>query len=65
MEHADTVENGRESDREREQSQPEVRASPKMVEKEAKKTRGISHPEKRLEPQMDTIETISFCFLLG
>ena len=46
MEHADTVENGRKSDREREQGQPEVIASPKKVEKEAKKTRGTSYPKK-------------------
>ena len=37
---------GRDSDRERDQGQPEVRASLEKVEKEVKKTRGISHPEK-------------------
>ena len=40
------VEKGRDSDRERDQGQPEVRASLEKVEKEVKKTRGISHPEK-------------------
>ena len=40
------VEKGRNSDRERGQGQPETRASPEKVEKEVKKTRGISHPEK-------------------
>ena len=40
------VEKGRDSDRERDQGQPESRASPEKVEKEVKKTRGTSHPEK-------------------
>ena len=46
VEHANTIENGRDSDRERDQGQPEARASPEKVEKEVKKTRWISHPEK-------------------
>ena len=40
------VEKGRDSDRERDQGQPKARASPEKVEKEVKKTRGTSHPEK-------------------
>ena len=40
------VEKGRDSDRERDQGQPEARASPEKVEKEVKKTRGTSHSEK-------------------
>ena len=46
IEHAGTVEKGRDSDRERGQGQPGARASPEKVEKEVKKTRGTSHPEK-------------------
>jgi len=45
IEHAGTIEKGRDSDRERGQGQPEARASPKKVEKEVKKRRGISHVE--------------------
>ena len=40
------VEKGRDGDRERDQGQLEARASPKKVEKEAKKTRGASYLEK-------------------
>ena len=40
------VEKGRDSDREKEQGQPEARGSPKKVEKEVKKIRRTSHPEK-------------------
>ena len=40
------IEKCRDSDRERGQGQPEVRASPNKVEKEVKKTKGTSHPEK-------------------
>ena len=46
IEHAGTVERGRDSNRERDQGQPEARASPEKVEKEVKKTREISHSEK-------------------
>ena len=46
IENLGTVEKDRDSDRERGQGQPEARASPKKVEKEVKKTRGISHPKK-------------------
>ena len=46
IEHAGTIEKGRDSDRERGQGQPEARASPKKVEKEVKKTGGTSHSEK-------------------
>ena len=46
IEHACAVEKGRDSDRERGQGQPEARASPEKVEKEVKKTRGTSHPER-------------------
>jgi len=66
IEHAGRIEKGRDSDRERGQGQSEARASPKKVEKEVKKTRGISHKEKfDVEPRMDTIETISFCSMMG
>ena len=40
------VEIGRDSDRERDQGQPEARTSLEKVEKEVKKTRGTSHLEK-------------------
>ena len=46
IEHAGMVEKGRYSDRERGKGQPEARASPIKVEKEVKKTRGTSHPDK-------------------
>ena len=46
IEQAGMVEKGRDSDRERDQGQPEARASPEKVEKEVKKARGKSHPEK-------------------
>jgi len=39
IEHVGTVEKGRDGDRERDQGKLEARASPKKVEKEAKKTR--------------------------
>ena len=37
---------GRDSDRERDQGQPEARASPEKVEKKVKKVRGTSRPKK-------------------
>ena len=40
------VEKGRDKDRERDQGQPKARASLEKVEKEVKKTRGVSHLEK-------------------
>ena len=40
------VEKGRDSDRERDQGQPETRASPEKVTEEVKKTRGTSHLKK-------------------
>ena len=46
IEQAGMVEKGRDSDRERDQGQPEARASPEKVEKEVKKARGKSHPKK-------------------
>ena len=46
VEHASMVEKGRDRDRERDQSQLEARASLEKVEKEVKKTRGMSHPKK-------------------
>ena len=46
IEHTGTIEKGRDRDKERDQGQPEVRASPKKVEKEVKKTKGVSHLEK-------------------
>ena len=46
IEHAHTVEKGKDRDRERDQGQPKARASPKKVEKEVKKIRGVSHSEK-------------------
>ena len=46
IEHASTVEKGRDRDRERVQGQPKARASPKKVKKEMKKTRGMSHLKK-------------------
>ena len=46
VKHANTVEKGRDSNRERDQGQLRARASPKKVEKEVKKTRGTSRPEK-------------------
>ena len=36
----------RDSDRERDQGQPKAKASFEKVEKEVRKTRGTSHPEK-------------------
>ena len=46
IEQAGMVEKGRDSDRERDQGQPEARASPENVDKEVKETRGTSHPKK-------------------
>ena len=46
IEHVSTVEKGRDRNRERDQGQPETRASPEKVEKEVKKTRETSHPKK-------------------
>ena len=46
IEHTCTVEKGRNRDRERDQGQPKARALLEKVEKEVKKTRGVSHPEK-------------------
>ena len=46
IEHEGTVEKGRDSDRELDQGQPEARATPEKVEKEVKKIRWKSHPEK-------------------
>ena len=46
IEHAGTIEKGRDNDKERGQGQHEVRASPEKVKKEVKKTRGISHSKK-------------------
>ena len=46
VEHAGMVEKGRDRDRERDQSQLEARASLEKVEKEVKKIRRTSHPEK-------------------
>jgi len=46
VEHEGTVGKGRDSDRERDQGQPEAKASLEKVEKEVKKTRGTSHLEK-------------------
>ena len=46
IEHAGTVEKGKDNDKERNQGQPEAIASPEKVEKEVKKTRGASHLEK-------------------
>ena len=46
VEHASMVEKGKYRDRERDQGQPEARASPEKAEKEVKKTRGTSLPEK-------------------
>jgi len=46
IEHVGTVGKDRDSDRERGQGQPGARATPEKVEKEVKKTRGISHLEK-------------------
>ena len=40
IEHVGMVEKGKDRDRERDQGQPKTRASPKKIEKEAKKTRG-------------------------
>jgi len=40
------VEKGRDKDRERDQGQLKARASLEKVEKEVKKTRGVSHLEK-------------------
>ena len=66
VEHAGMVEKGRDRDRERDQSQLEARASLEKVEKEVKKTRGMSHPEKfEARAPMDTTKIVSFCCLLG
>ena len=46
IEHAGTVKRGKDRDKETNQGQPETRASLEKVEKEMKKTRGASHPEK-------------------
>ena len=46
IEHAGMVEKGRDSDRERDQGPLDARAPPKKVEKEVKKTSGLSHTEK-------------------
>ena len=46
IEHAGKVEKCRDGDGERDQGQLKARASPKKVEKEVKKTRGVSHSEK-------------------
>jgi len=46
IQHAGTVEKGRDRDKERDQGQLEARASSEKVEKEVKKTRGPSHAEK-------------------
>ena len=46
IEHACTAEKGRDSDKERDQGQPEAKALLEKVEKEVKKTRGASHPKK-------------------
>ena len=46
IDHASTIEKGKDRDREKDQGQPEARASPKKVEKEVKKTREVSHLEK-------------------
>ena len=40
------IQNGRNNDRERDQGQLEVGASPEKIEKEAKKAKGTSHPKK-------------------
>ena len=40
------IQNGRNNDRERDQGQLEVGASPEKIEKAAKKAKGTSHPEK-------------------
>ena len=64
--YAGMVEKGRDSDRERDQGQPEARALPEKVEKDVKKARGVSHRRSlRQAPRMDTTETVSFCCLLG
>ena len=46
IEHASTVEKGRDGDRERGQGQPKARALLGKVEKEVKKTKGTSHSKK-------------------
>ena len=46
VEHSSTIKNGRDSDREKDQGQLEARASPEKIEKEAKKAKRTSHPEK-------------------
>ena len=46
IEHAGTVEKGRDRNKERDQAQPKARALPEKVEKEVKKTRRASQPEK-------------------
>ena len=46
IEHASMTEKCRDSDRERDQGQPKAKASFEKVEKEVRKTRGTSHPEK-------------------
>ena len=46
IEHVGMVEKGRHSDRQRGQGQLEARAFLEKIEKEVKKTRGTSHPDK-------------------
>ena len=46
VEHLGMIQNGRNNDRERDQGQLEVGASPEKIEKEAKKAKGTSHLEK-------------------
>ena len=66
IEHASMIEKGRDRDRERGQGQPEASASLEKVEKEAKKTKGVNHPEKFEARALDEYhKTISFCCLLG
>ena len=66
IEHAGTVKRGKDRDKETNQGQPETRALLEKVEKEMKKTRGVSHPEKFEARDPDRhIETISFCCFLG
>ena len=46
VEHLGMIKNGRNNDKERDQGQLKVGASPEKIEKEAKKATGTSHPEK-------------------
>ena len=57
----------RDSDIERGQGQPGARASPEKVEKEVKKTRGTSHPEKFEVKALDGhhIDYILFFLFVG